>query len=879
MLLVVAGVLLGSAGQLQQAELWPGEVYRSLCGAGLAGLLLLGGHRVLAVQGGPARRPWRVLLVVLVGSGWLLAGLALGFGQTGWRAQVRLADVLPADLEGPDLQITGVVQGLPVQRPDGVRFLFAVEAAQRFDSGAPVQVPALLSLGWYRGWDAGDVLAAPARSLQAGQRWQLVVRLRQPHGTLNPYGFDVELWLFEQGVRATGTVRLRHVEAARLLDDVAPGWGPDRLGERIDRWRLQLRQALQQRLGPIDPDSPAPGVLAALVVGDQAAIDRDDWAVFRTTGVAHLMAISGLHVTLFAWVAGLVIAAGWRRSRWLMLRVPAVQAGRWGGLAAALAYALLAGWGVPAQRTVLMLAVVALVRSRGRLWPWPRVLALVALVVVLIDPWALLQAGFWLSFVAVAMLLASDTGGVAAPSGGPEAAGPPQPAAGPAELRPSRTRLVERLRATWQALPRHAGEALRVQLLMSVGLAPLTLLFFHQVSLVGLLANLIAIPWVTFLITPLALLGVLAPPLWALAAQGVEALMWLLDRLAAWPLASWQAAAAPLWAVLAGLLGAALLVLPLPRAMRLLGLPLLLPLLDPPLALPPEGQFELLAADIGQGTAVLVRTRRHVLLYDTGPRYSRDSDAGERVLVPLLHALGVGRLDLLVLSHRDQDHVGGAPAVLAGPGAWRVMGGLEPGHALREQAPYQPCLAGQRWHWDGVHFEVLHPRPADYALAAQGQLRPNGLSCVLRIEAASRDGRPGPGRSALLTGDIERAQELQLLDLPAEALRADVLLVPHHGSRTSSTAEWLDRVAPKLAVVQAGYLNRYAHPVPEVMNRYQMHKIRVLRTDSCGAMHFDGANDSYWCERGRERRYWHAPLQGGSGPEIARNLLFIDNQP
>jgi competence protein ComEC len=876
LLLLVAGALLGSAGQLQQAELWPDGVYQRLCGAGLAGLLLLGAHRLFAASGVLARLPWRALVAL----GWLLAGLALGFGQTGWRAQVRLAEVLPAELEGPDLLVTGVVQGLPVQRPDGVRFLFAVDSAQRFDSGVPVRLPALLSLGWYRGWDASDVLAASARALQAGQRWQLVVRLRQPHGTLNPQGFDVELWLFEQGVRATGSVRLRHAEAARLLADVAPGWGPTRLGERIDRWRLQLRQTLQRYLGTMmDPGSPAPGVLVALVVGDQAAIDRDDWAVFRTTGVAHLMAISGLHITLFAWVAGLAIAASWRRSRWLMLHVPAVLAGRWGGLAAALAYALLAGWGVPAQRTVLMLAVAALVRARTRLWPWPRVLALAALVVVLIDPWALLQAGFWLSFVAVAMLLASDTGSTSSRSGQIDAAHRSPQAAGTAEPLPWRTRLALRVYAAWPALHGHAGEALRVQLLMSAGLAPLTLLFFHQVSLVGLLANLVAIPWVTFLVTPLALLGVLAPLIWELAAQGVEVLMRLLAWFATWPLASWHAAAAPLWAVLAGLLGGALLVLPLPRALRLLGLPLLLPLLDPPLALPPEGQFELLAADIGQGTAVLVRTRHHVLLYDTGPRYSRDSDAGERVLVPLLQALGVGRLDLLVLSHRDQDHVGGAAAVLSGLGAWRVMGGLEAGHALRELAPYQPCLAGQSWRWDGVRFDVLHPRGADYAQAAQGQLRPNGLSCVLRIEAASREDRPGPGRSALLTGDIERAQELRLLEIPAEALRSDILLVPHHGSRTSSTAEWLERVAPTLAIVQAGYFNRYAHPSPEVMKRYQMHKIRVFRTDACGAVHFDGADGSCWCERGRERRYWRAPLQGGSGPEIARNLLFIDNQP
>ncbi|MEX8516926.1 MAG: DNA internalization-related competence protein ComEC/Rec2 [Leptothrix sp. (in: b-proteobacteria)] len=845
----VLGVLLGTALQLQQAELWHSLAYPGLVGTGLA-LTGLAGWR-------SRRWPWLAAMLAL------LAGLALGVGQAGWRAQVRLAESLPAELELRDLEVIGVVASLPVRRIEGVRFQFDVDSARRLDTGAAVVLPRRLALGWYLGWQEGALLIEPMQQLRPGQRWRLVVRLKRPHGTLNPDGFDYELWLFEQGVRATGSVRSAHATPAELLVDAA-GTGLARLGYQIDRWRQQLRDALYQQLG----DTPAAGVLAALVIGDQAAIDQADWDVFRSTGVAHLVAISGLHVTMFAWVAGALVAFGWRRSRRLMLALPAGQAGRWGGLGCAAAYALLAGWGVPSQRTVFMLAATTMVRAVGWRWPWFAVLGLAALVVTLLDPWALLQPGFWLSFVAVAMLFVQD-------------AGVPQPAKHPVADVPDAVAegwLARHVRAVMQLTHAAAREGLRTQLLMTLGLAPLTLLFFHQMSLVGLLANLVAIPWITLLVTPLALLGVLLAPLWSLAAWLVSLLMQFLAVLAAWPLASWQAPAAPIWAVCVGLLGGGVLALPLPRRLRLLGLPLMLPLLDAPLALPPEGQFTVLAADIGQGNAVLVRTRQHTLLYDTGPQYSRDSDAGERVLVPLLHALGIVRLDLLVLSHRDQDHVGGAAAVLRGVGAWRVMGSLEAGHRLRELAPFQPCQVGQSWVWDGVRFEVLHPRPVDYLRAARGELRTNGLSCVLRISASRPNEAGASGPSILLAGDIEREQELILLETQATRLRSDVLLVPHHGSRTSSTAEWLSSVAPSVAVVQSGYLNRYGHPSPMVLDRYRMHAVGVIRTDTCGAWHWNSASAAYWCERMRSGRYWHAPLQG-DGPELAKIFSFIDNQP
>jgi competence protein ComEC len=384
--------------------------------------------------------------------------------------------------------------------------------------------------------------------------------------------------------------------------------------------------------------------------------------------------------------------------------LPAVTAARWGGLLAAAAYALLAGWGVPAQRTVWMLAAAALLMRLGVRWPWTMVLLVVAAVVAAIDPWALLQTGFWLSFVAVGLLLASE------------------PAA-----RETLPRAGGRLAALWRAM-RHGA---RTQVIATLGLAPLTLLFFQQVSVVGFVANLVAIPLVTLLVTPLALLGVLLPPLWSLAALLVQGLSALLGVLAAWPGAVWTAAAAPWWMQAAALIGAALLVMPLPWALRALALPLMLPLFAPPVARPAEGAMQVLVADVGQGSAVLVRTRFHALLHDSGAQYTRDSDAGTRVLLPLLRALGVTRLDLPMLAALDVK---------------ALSSSLEAGHPLLAgPRPQQRCEAGQAWVWDGVQFRVLHPRAQDYA---RPNPKPNTLSCVARGNrrvgaAPAADRRPG----------------------------------------------------------------------------------------------------------------------------------------
>ena len=787
--------LAGVALQLQQPQLWP----PSAMGAGLA----LGAGLVVAAY--LLRRRWHARLAAL-----LLALATLAFCSTALRASWRLAQVLPAALEGKDLLITGVIAGLPQNDLAGSRFVFEVDAATR--DGQAVTVPSRISLGWYRGFDVDAMLASPAIELRAGQRWRLTVRLRQPHGYVNPHGFDLELWLFEQGVRASGYVR-SHASAVneKLAEDE---------GYRIERWRQWVREAIEAQVS----QRTLAGVLVALAVGDQAAITREDWELFRATGVAHLMSISGLHVTMFAWLAGVLIARLWRFSPRLMLWLPVPMAARWGGLAAALGYALFSGWGVPAQRTVWMIATVVLLRTLGWRWPQGLVLLAAAVVVSLADPWALLQPGFWLSFVAVAMLInAEAVVATRAPAVGVRA-------------------------RTLAAL--HGG--LRTQLIATIGLTPLTMVFFQQVSIVGFLANLVAIPLVTLLVTPLALLGVVLPWLWLLGAAVVRGLMALLMGLSQAPWAVWSAAAAPAWAAALGLLGGALLVLPLPWRLRLLGLPLMLPLLAPPVDHPPEGSFEVVAADVGQGTAVLVRTREHLLVYDAGPEYSRESDAGQRVLLPLLAARGERQIDVLMLSHRDIDHVGGAVSLLVHGDVQQLRSSLAPGHPLLSGiVPHVPCAAGQTWQWDGVRFEVLHPLPGD----AGTEVKPNFISCVLRVHGAHQ--------GLLLTGDIEAAQEAALVQRAAASLKSEVLVVPHHGSRTSSTPAFIDAVAPRVAVVQVAYRSRFGHPVPEVMQRYLDRGIEVQRSDQCGAWTWRSDGSSH-CQRQIARRYWHHQLAGAT---------------
>jgi competence protein ComEC len=602
--------------------------------------------------------------------------------------------------------------------------------------------------------------------------------------------------LLERGIGATGYVR--------------PRTSPLLLGSRnaIADQIENIREAVRDRFKRVLGETPASGVLAALAVGDQRAISSEEWRLFNRTGVTHLMSISGLHVTLisglFAWLASFL----WRRSPGLVMRLPARKAGALAAIAGALGYTLIAGFAVPAQRTFWMVTVVAIALWSGRIASPTRTLALALAAVLLFDPWAVLAAGFWLSFGAVALifLVADGEGSV-------------------------------------------ARQWLRVQWAITVGLAPAALLLFSQVSIVGPLANAVAIPAVSAVVTPLALVAALLPwdgPL-EFAAWLLQWLLQFLEWCAALPAAIWQQHVPPLWSVLLALVGVLWLFAPRGVPWRVTGMALMLPAVALPAPAPQPGSTWITTLDVGQGLAVVVRTANHTLLYDAGPAFGTELDSGERIISPYLRAAGVERLDTMIVTHKDSDHSGGAASVLENFDVAAVLSSLPRGDPLLGLAPgAQPCIAGQNWIWDGVRFEMLHP-----ASAMAKARKTNDLSCVLKVSAGSH--------SMLLTGDIEKPAELELVERAARVLTADVLLAPHHGSRTSSSVEFLAAVGPSNVVVPAGYRNRFGHPNADVLGRYSSMNLRILRTDLDGAITvgLSGEGLAITGERQRHRRYWH----------------------
>ena len=828
--------LLGTVLQLQQAQWWSLDRVVSVGLAGLLGMAVVHGSLKSKRLKRP-RQTFQALLYLVFFCSVTVFSLAFVNGRCWLQAQDKLAQ----NIEDQELQVVVEVASLPHLSDRGVRFLGQVIRAQMAANQQAVKVPEWVELSWSE-WDAPTSMDLPIwQTLTPGDQWQFQVRLRLPHGSMNPGGFDEELRLWEQGVMATGSVRAG--KQAMAPQKLSSSWH-----HPVDQWRQHVRSRVTQTLRSGDVlDSNLMGVIMALVMGDQSAIAIADWQTFRATGVAHLMSISGLHITMLAWLASWLIERCWRWSALaghaLCLRWPSPMAGAWGGLIFATLYALFCGWGLPAQRTVLMLGVRVLLKWRGLKWPWYWVWALSLGVVVLWDPWSLLQASFWLSFVAVGALMLSDADQALRRTKIVKHDTELVQSGGGAGLR---LILVTRFAQSMLTLAKEQG-------LVTLALFPLSVLFFGQLSVSGLLANLIAIPWVTFLVTPLALMGIVWHPLWHVAMWVLQPLMICLQWFASWPMGVMGFAQAPLSLTVLALLGALMSMQKWPWWLRVWGLLWMLPLCLWQTMPPKEGQFELWALDIGQGNAVVVRTAHHVLLYDTGPAWQESGDAGQRVLVPFLARMGL-RLDRLVLSHRDADHTGGAASVLAAHPLADVWTSLETGHPLAQGREIVRCKAGQGWDWDGVRFEFLHPQASDYDDAQSS----NALSCVLRIDASQIPNSMlgHQGGSALLVGDIEAPQEIRLLQ--AQLLQSvDFLLVPHHGSQTSSTLEFVDTVRPRWAMVQAGYHNRYGHPAPKVLARYENAKVPVRASPACGAAHWQSEHANQLdCERDVRRRYW-----------------------
>lgn len=787
-----------------------------------------------------AALPDHSMLVLLCIGALLMAGLA------GWRRLARfgfacrlacgalfgvlwaslfawhvLKHELPQPLEGRDITLIGTVDSLPGRFERGVRFDFAVERAFDGDGGID-DIPPKVALSWQNSY--GGEAASPVPDVQPGERWQLTVRLKRPHGNANPYGFDYESWLFGQGLRATGYVRQNDdaINGNRMLDPFVSG-----IGNAVNRVRSGLRERILAEL----PDKPYAGVIVALVVGDQRSIGQSDWTVFNRTGISHLISISGLHITMIAGLAAWLVMTLWRHSFFtnaqLPLWLPAQKAAALAGALAALGYVALAGFGVPAQRTLYMLSVVALALWLGRIMQVSHVLCAALGITVLLDPWAVLWPGFWLSFGAVAVILYASVGRVSL-------------------LRGEESSRSQRWYAGFKA-------AVRTQYAVTLGLVPLTMLLFGQVSLISPVANAVAIPLVSLLVTPLALVGCILPvPLsgWAFGgAHGlIDILAAVLGWMSAWPLAVWSAPLPSAWMFGFALVGTLWMLAPRGWPVRWLGLPCWLPLFLNAPTQPVPGALSVTAFDVGQGSALLVETHRHRLLVDTGPAYSPESDGGNRVILPYLKGRGINSLDTMIVTHNDTDHAGGALSVIRETAVGEVLSSVTENHPIaRSAASFRRCAAGQNWDWDGVHFEILHPEASSYAST---KWKSNDRSCVLKIVAGQH--------SILLPGDIGWVQEDELIGSQGEKLRSTVLLASHHGGSRTSTMPFLNVVKPEIALFQVGYRNRYGHPKQEVLDRYAAIGAQRLRTDESGAisLHF-GETLSVEEYRKDRARYWY----------------------
>ncbi len=717
---------------------------------------------------------WKLRLIIGFYAGFLYAILI---------STAALETRISPELEGQDLIVSGLVASIPYQRKNGWRFRLNIQSASVLgDPGQKVDFKGTLRLGWYR----------TKHRVKAGEKWQMVVRLKRPSGFMNPGGFDYEKWLFQEGIVATGYVRQSD---HNFILKQSSAYSINAVREKILRKINQL----------VDRQELA-AVVSALAVADRSAISEQQWELFRQTGTNHLVAISGLHIGMVAGFGFFPIMLIW----WLFPRfyqkVPVKIAGGVVGGCFAISYALLAGFTLPTQRALIMVLVVLVGLIIRRKYSGFSVLATALLLVLLFDPLAVLSQGLWLSFIAVALIMMT---------------------------------LARRLK-------RQKFEILTIQFALSLGMLPLTLALFGTGSLSSPVANLLAIPWVTVVVVPVTLLGVLLMPfesvsggLLNIAATSIDLMMQGLSFLSSSKTVL-TIPEIPDYLLVLAFIGFLWLWLPAKFPARWLGLVLMLPLVTYRPDAVENGSFEFHLLDVGQGLASVVQTANHVLIYDTGPRSNSRFDTGKLVMLPFLRAKDIKKVDIMVISHEDMDHRGGAEA---------IREKIQIGRILSSDTSLFPevenCKAGMKWTWDDVHFEVLHPQ--------QGwEESDNNISCVLRVS--------NQHHSLLLTGDIEKKAEKAILNANL-SLASKVMLIPHHGSKTSSHSAFLNKVQPQLALLTTGYRNQFHHPNAQVLKRYQVDEVEVLDTVEQGAISIVFPVDDGDVELSRyrqlNRRYWH----------------------
>lgn len=718
--------------------------------------------------------PWLwaiALIIALIAGYWHTQRIArfmcitlLGAGLLGGWAQLcseyRLKSYLPEAEETQTIDLEGTIIDIPERHPGRIRLTIAINRSP---------IPTLAS-GSKLLLSAYETPRSKIQNYHAGERWAFTTKLKRPHGSLNPGGWDTEAWLWAHGIRATGSIK-----SAQLLG-ASSGFTP-----RLAHLREQLSDRILRTL----PNKPSAGLIAALVVGDGSAIPREQWTLFAATGVTHLVSISGLHITLIASLVAGLCAGIWGRIPKAPLLIPTRRFAIVFGLSAALVYALLAGFSVPTQRTLFMLATVAISyfwRQQSLL----KALAWALIVVLFYDPFSVLAPGTWLSFGAVAIMSIGASGKIGNAS-------------------------------AWR-------EWGRAQTAVTLGLIPVLIFTFGQFPWTSPLANAIAIPVISAIVTPLALLGAITnwdlPLIWA--EHGATFLLPFLQWCASW--GQWQNAIPSYTIVILASMGVIYTVLARGTPSRYLGLITLLPLLTWQPSTPNKGEWQATVFDVGQGLSVLIQTQNYAMLYDTGPDWPGEGDSGTNTLIPALRALGVNKLNQLVLSHNDNDHIGGAESILAAVAVEKLYASLPSNHQLWPQAKTSAyCNTPETWTVDEVKFEVLNPEPN---VPAEND---NDSSCVIRLS--------GKNGSLLLTGDIGAEREQILVDKWGDKLASTVLIAPHHGSKNSSSSNFISAIHPQSVIFSSGYKNHFHHPHPDTLARYA--EQQIYRTDEEGAVTVD----------------------------------------
>lgn len=635
-----------------------------------------------------------------------------------------------------------------------------------------------------------------------GEVWQLEVRLKRPHGNSNPGSFDFEKYLFQNRIRAVGYV--------------IPGKNNIFL-QTSNLWHClgNYRQKLRDQFLIMFAEAKMEGIIIALILGDQSKITKSQWTIFRDTGTSYLMAISGLHIGLAALMFYYLVALIWKLYARLTLLIPLKHIGTITGLAAASVYSALSGFSIPTQRALIMLLFCTIMFMLSREIKASKTLFLALFLVLSIEPQASLFVGFWLSFAAVAFIIYVTQG-------------------------------RKNMHQSWWR------KYWRMQIAVTLGILPFSLLIFNQVSFVSMIANLFALPLVCSIVVPMSLLGFITLPIFTslsyyilLAAEKIMELLWLpLQWMSSLHFLNWYNSIFNFWIFLASILGAILILAPKGFPSKWLGIVFFLPLIFTKQPLPKSGEVWLYVLDVGQGLATVIQTSKHVLIYDSGPKFA-EGDAGETVIVPFLRHLGISAVDTMIISHGDDDHIGGANSIISSYQINKIYTSVPDKFS---QKNVQLCNDSQSWNWDGVNFQFIYPTTKNAVLISD-----NDNSCVLRVNNGLN--------VVLLPGDIEKKTEKWLVDNKSVNLPATILVAPHHGSASSSSDDFINAVSPRYVLFSTGYLNRFHFPAQSVIDRYFKYKVAAFNTANTGAIFFkfDDKNDiqSPLLYRGVNKHYWN----------------------